>query len=480
MRLGNVLATKFMVLVVAGLASTSQGRDDSLPHSNECAYVADASRAQGRNEATNDPFYQRKTIYVTWIMIWNGSTEKGWWKPDDYNGCKVKVDGTWQSINWNERKHIQAYFDAMLAAGMNVIVADFTNGFRWKWQAQLIQQLCHEHGMKFAIAFNPQGGRAMEAGCKTVWENYAAPELPHAAAYLHQQGKPLVVLYTIRKGYADSTAQDGEYRRKFATVWASGEDSSSDKWGWQVEPAVGPVASANAMFLTGSVKFNSPRTGADQWRRHLSWLDYGFVMAQRNRPQYVIVGSFDDVHERNSWLVADTAQAARGWQMRDVTGTLSTDAWYQRVSDWVLRGKPRTMAGGLIRDGAYRLIGTDGRLASVADNRKVESPVVLLANVGKLDNYLWFYHLGNQKYRIIKLNAGMPLETAGGVVRINWDNDEAAQCWTARNTGGRFAFINNATGEALDTAGDAVVTRKCDARAASQWWTLIEEAVVPR
>lgn len=417
--------------------------------------------------------------YATWVMIWNGSTERHWWKASDYGGCKVEVGGVWQSVNWNDRAHIRAYFDAMKAAGMKVIIVDFTNGFRWQWQALHLQELCLAHGMEFVIAFNPRAGEAMEAGCRQVWETYAGPDAAHSGAYLHKDGKPLVVLYTWRKGYAESTARDGEFRRRFSTVWASGEDSDKDKWGWQLEPEVGPVPSEDTMFVTGSVKFHSPRTGADQWRRHLAWLDYGFIMAQRHRPRHLVVGSFDDVHERNAWLVADTAGAERGWQGRDITGALSTDAWYRRVSDWVLQGRPRMVEGGLIRDGAYRVVAADGRAVGVAENQAIRSPAVLRANVDQVDRYLWFYHLGNQQYRVIKLNAGLPLESCGGVVRTNWDSEEACQRWTARGVDGKFSFINRASGEALDLAGDAVVTREPDGACATQRWTIMEAAIVP-
>lgn len=50
-----------------------------------------------------------KSIYVTWIMIWNGSTETKWWKPDDYNGCKVLVNGTAVFINWDSEADTQRW-----------------------------------------------------------------------------------------------------------------------------------------------------------------------------------------------------------------------------------------------------------------------------------------------------------------------------------------------------------------------------------
>ena len=431
-------------------------------------------------QAAADPFYRKPTIHVTWIMIWNGSTEKHWWKPSDYQGCRVEVDGVWQSINWNDRNHIRTYVDAIHAAGIDVIVADLTNGFGWEWQARLVQELCRARGMKFAVAFNPQAGEAMETGCSKVWAAYAAPEAGHSDAYLHLDGRPLVVLYTWRKGYQDSLAQDGEFRRKFTTVWASGEDSDRDKWGWQLEPAVGPVPSSGTMFVTGSVKFDSPQTADQRWRRHLAWLDYGFLLARRAHPRFLVVGSFDDVHERNAWMVADTAAARPGWQMRDPAGALSTDAWYRRVRAWIRDGKPRTVEGGPVRDGAYRVAGADRRLMGCPDARDPGVPAVPVAAADQLDRYLWFYHLGGGEYRIIKLDAGLALEAAAAGPRFNWDSDAPAQRWRIRAHGDAFSFVNRATGGALALVGDTVALRPPDAGVPAQRWTLAATATIPR
>jgi len=443
-------------------------------------FAADGELKGTGYDPAKDRFYSKPTFHVTWIMIWNGSTETQWWKPTDYNGCMVLVNGKWQAINWNDRQHIKEYFAAIKAAGMNVIAIDFTNGFRWEWQAKYVQQLCRENGMKFVIAFNPNAGKDMESGCKTVWGTYAAPDADDSTAYLYKDGKPLVVLYTWREGYTASIAQTNEFRQKFSTVWASGEDSEQDKWGWQIEPAVGPMASSNSMFITGSVKFDSPKTPEERWRRNLSWLDYGFIMAKKCRPKFLIVGSFDDVHERNAWIVADTKDAKSGWQMRDISGALSTGAYYKRVCDWVLRGKPETIAGGLIKDGAYRVIAADGRVLGVTENRDAKSPAVPKRNGDNIENLVWFYHLGNNLYRMIKLNAGMPFEAEGASVYINWDSDAASQRWTALKNGDKFMFINKATGEALECSGDKITAKAKDVAAASQQWLLVEKAVLPR
>lgn len=426
-----------------------------------------------------DAFYRKPVIHATWIMIWNGSTEKGWWKPEDYKGCRVNVGGRWQSINWNDRAHIKTYFDAMKAAGMDLILVDFTNGFRWEWQGKYVQQLCHANGMKFAVAFNPQAGKSMESGCRKIWETYAGPSATNAAAYFHQDGKPLAVLYTWRKGYVDSIAQEGEFRRKFTTVWASGEDSDRDKWGWQLEPGVGPVPSTNVMFVTGSVKFDSPRTSEDRWRRHLAWLDYGFLMAAKSRPRVLVVGSFDDVHERNAWMVADTRDAKPGWQTRNTAGALDAQAYYRRVTEWVGRGKPSVVPGGLLKDGAYRMLSADDRMLGLADNRAVKGAAVLLAPNEGIEGCVWLYHLGRNEYRLIKLNAGLPFEACDEGVVINWDSDQPAQRWSVARRKDRFVFTNVGNGRALDRDGARIVTRAPDETAASQGWKLVEIATLP-
>jgi hypothetical protein len=416
---------------------------------------------------------------VTWVMIWNGSTEHGWWKRSDYHGCRVLVDREWQSINWNDRAHIRTYVAAIAKAGIDAIIVDFTNGFRWRWQAAYVQELCAAHGMKMAVAFNPGDGETMEAGCREVWEQYAAPTQPLARAYLHVDGKPLVVLYTVRKGYEASVAQTGDYRRRFSTTWASGEDSERDKWGWQLEPYVGPVSSDQAMFVTGAVKFGSPRTGEEEWRRHLAWLDYGFLMASQAGARYRIVGSFDDVHERNGWMVVDTRDAPPGWQMRDVHGALSAEGWYRRVSEWLIVGRPQVIAGGALPDGAYRLVADDGRVLVVPGERLPLARASIGPSGDTIDRLVWLYHVGDNEYRLIKLSAGLAIEAADGTARINWDTESNRQRWMVRPRGGGWTLTNKETGERLVRDGDTIaVTSK--APPIAEEWRLVEVATLPR
>ena len=43
----------------------------------------------------------------------------------------------------------------------------------------------------------------------------------------------------------------------FSLVWASGEDSDINKWGWQLEPWLASVPSTDAMFVTSAVKWGN-------------------------------------------------------------------------------------------------------------------------------------------------------------------------------------------------------------------------------
>jgi len=428
-------------------------------------------------DSANDPFYRKRPIYVTWIMIWNGSTERHWWKPTDYHGCRVLVDGSHQSINWNDAKHIDTYCESIHKAGIDVIAVDFTNGFRWEWQAKRVQKFCLENGMKFAVAFNPQNGSRMESGCQKIWESYAAPDTPFFASYLRKGGKPLVILYTTRKGYQNSIALKGTYRDRFSAVWASGEDSDKNKWGWQLEPHVGPVSSEVTMFVTGSVKFGSPNTQEDEWRKHLSWLDYGFIMASKAKPRYLIVGSFDDVHERNAWMVVDTAGAPQGLQMHDKTGAISRNTYYKRVEEW-LNGSPSTAEGGLIPDGAYVVRCSNGKILGAEQNRRPISDIVLNPYRESLDDLVWFYHLGGNVYRMIKLNSGLALDSTESKIFLNWDCEAATQRWLLEEGDRGYRLLNKASGEALAYSRGRAITEPVDNTADSQRWSLLKQAVI--
>lgn len=136
-----------------------------------------------------DAFYQKETINVTWIMIWNGSTETHWWNPDEYWGTRAYVDGKYQSIDWNNPQHLEEYFHQMRLAGIDVIASDLTNGLGWIPQTQQIQRLCLQYGMKLCVAINHHGKAAeYEDIAQKIWEACADPE-SELGARLSVQGR---------------------------------------------------------------------------------------------------------------------------------------------------------------------------------------------------------------------------------------------------------------------------------------------------
>ena len=233
------------------------------------------------------------TTYATWITLWYGH-DQAWWSADGPGAGKILVNGQWKTLDWVDNAQIDAYLDCIRKAGVTVVIADLTNG--WKWldsRCQFIQSLCAKKGMKFCVAENSGGNTVgFESHAKDIWTNFAGPDAPNHDTYFHYRGKPLIVCYAVRDWFKAYTADKSDYRSRFSLVWSSGEDSSVNKWGWQLEPWVGSVPSKDSMFVTSAVRWN-PGDGA-LWRKSLAWLDYNFALAKKSNPAYVIVGSYDD------------------------------------------------------------------------------------------------------------------------------------------------------------------------------------------
>ena len=426
-----------------------------------------------------DPFYQKEQIHITWIMIWNGSTETHWWIPEHYRGIEALVDGKFQSIDWNNPQHVEEYFHQMREAGIDVIASDLTNGLRWRTQTQQVQRLCKEYGMKLCVAINHHGNpEEYEHAAQEIWTAYADPDSELGSAYFYKDGKPLIVDYCWQNEYEIIRKQDTEYGRRFSHGWASGEKAAKDKWGWQVEPQSGVIPSQETMYVTPSISYDSPFTGEQVWRRSLSWMDYGFLVAAEHHPRYLIAGSFDDVHERNGWFRCDTRHATPCWQMRDVTGAISVDVYYERVKTWLKEGAAQPFfPGGSLKDGAYRLtVGSHDFDVAPRENRYVHSPLRLKVPDSELDALYWLYHLGDDYYRIIKLNSGLSLESSndrdGSLVWQNYDSESYIQQWKlTKNENGTWQLRNRAHAMvlALSHLGDVVVSRPRPEDDNQQW-----------
>ena len=392
------------------------------------------------------------TTYATWIMIWHGK-DQGWWKAD--MSPQVQVGDQWKALDWVDQAQVEAHLDGIKNAGVSVVVADLTNG--WKWldeRCKLIQSLCAKKGLKFCVAENSLGNLAQfESHAQDIWNNFAGPLAANHDTYFQYHGKPLIVCYGIRswvKSYQDSGS---EFRSKFNLVWSSGEDSEKDKWGWQLEPWVGSVPSKDSMFVTSAVKWNS--TDPNAWRKSLAWIDYHFALAKKSKPDNLIVGSYDDPTERNGRLVSDTSKCVPGLQMRDKTGSLSKTAYYNRVKQWIA-GQPDSEPDGLLKDGAYRISpkaggGSLGVMAKSQEHEGDPGATIGVKN-GQKDpqGLVWLYHLGGNHYRLIVIVSGLAIEVKDGAVIQDWDSPNVAQRWTlSRTQPGRYRLVNDSNGQAL-------------------------------
>ena len=401
------------------------------------------------------------TTYATWIMVWYGR-DQAWWSEKNPDATRNLVKGEWKTLDWCDNAQISDHLDAMKKAGITVVIADLTNGWGWlDARCQFIQSLCAEKGMKFCVAENSGGNTAsFESHAKDIWDRFAGPDAPHPQTYFRYRGKPLIVCYSIRDWYRAYLKMDTPSRGRFSLVWASGEDSCINKWGWQLEPWVGSIPSADSMYVTPAVRWN-PADGA-MWRKSIAWLDYNFALARKANPDYVIVGSYDDPTERNGWLVSDTAHCEFGRQVRDRTGALNPRALYDRVTEWIA-GKPSVVPRGIVRDGAYRII-SGGKPLGI-EKAKEGTPGALLVAVDRRGGLqrppaglFWFYHLGGNRYRIIAVHSGLALEASEAGIIQDWDSAEASQRWTvSRAKDGSFVVKNDATGQTLLWRLQAVV-----------------------
>ena len=402
------------------------------------------------------------TQYATWLMIWNRSSEH-WWNPNNTEGATIYVNGKWQSIDWKDNAQIDEYIENLHEAGITVLICDLTNG--WNWlddKVQYIQTLCAKNGMKLCIAENSQGDISVfESRAMHIWNKFAKPSLTNGSTYLRKDGKPVIVCYSTRNWYNSYVNSTKTFTNKFSLVWASGEDSDINKWGWQLEPSVGSIPSTDAMFVTSAVKWEAG-VQSQNWRKSLSFLDYNFLLVKQNNPKYIIVGSYDDIHERNGWLVANTTNSAPGMQMRDKNGAISTDAYFNRVKEWI-KGKPTPIPGGYIQDGCYRVINRSTKKVFNLEGNKGKLKALLIQNTKSnegLRDYYWFYHLGNNSYRIIALNSALSLDilsTSDNRVFHNFDDDVPSQKWMLEDAGeGYFLIMNNKTGKVLEVEGSSL------------------------
>lgn len=138
--------------------------------------------------------------------------------------------------------------------------------------------------------------------------------------------------------------------------------------------------------------------------------------------------------------------------------------------------------GGLVRDGAYRIFNRAyskplGILNAGKSNPGAPGTVLVACAPGQAPSGLfWFYHLGDNHYRIIALPSGLALDASDGRVEQNWENSDSRQRWTLTHMpDGHFRFVNGSTGKALaldDGAEGTPALLRFPAAGKDQQWRL--------
>lgn len=388
--------------------------------------------------STKVPDAKDGTIYGTWVNVWVASSES-WWNPDEYHGLTtVYPDGTWKGINWLDKEYRKITYDNLINAGIDFIITDNTNGTTGNTDA-LVKDFVDDPSinLKFCVAFDHT--RLSNDG-----NMYWLSQLIKNPNYLKINGKPVLVCY-VAKSMWDNTYNNevaaSKYQRYYK-VWASGEITAPDKWGWQLEPEDGLVDSELTTYVTVSVKQapGSDENGRSWWSKSFAMLDYTFAQTRTIAPKYVIAGSYDDCTERNGWSPLRT-QGATGFtpvtegQMLDPwTGTIAEPyVFYNRMKSWVKGEELYHIEGGVLSDGVYRLKNISGDY--IQANKDYKSPNLLYGESSdKTYDKFVIYHLGDNQYRIVNVYTGMPLKLADGKILTDvWTDAEEGKFSLEKN-----------------------------------------------
>ena len=394
----------------------------------------------------------RNSLKATWINIWIASSEY-WYDPEHLNGTRILFEGKKRAIDWDDMKQAKQLLTQIRHAGIDVVLFDLTNGFHdfIIERSKKVGSLCRELGMQFAFAAGNADDEGMEERAKITWENFSGSNAPFEKDYFSWEGKPLLILYVVREQYERLSKRRTGYLSRFYTGWASGEDPDKDKWGWQLTPSIGAVGSKNVMYITPSLRWD--HTVPENWHKSLAFLDYNFLKAKEARPRMLVVGSFDDVCERNSWMPVDTTQAPACLQQKNIYGEPDETYYYQRVCDWLSERGPYTVPGGSLPDGAYRLTADEGGSIGVCgfedENR---APLVLHEQQEDFKRLIWLYHLGEGQYRILRLCAGKSLEASEGRLLQAEPDTGPEQRWLLLPEADGCFIKNAASGQYLSAA----------------------------
>lgn len=493
MKTRKILAIVLALALVLGsvtvyaLNSKSSFLADLLKPDTNTAEDAGAGDAPLRIEAVGKKFEEKDTTVVTWINIWYASSES-WFRPDSADGIRYYINGTWTGMDWDDPAFARAMLTQMKEAGVDVIVFDLTNGLT-SWimtRSHWVTEICAELGLKFCVAVGNADDAGLNQRASVIMAQFAGASAAMKDIYYHKNGKPVLVNY-ITEGQWNRISQDSSLTsyHQFTNVWASGGEAGIDKWGWQLDPAVGVVPSEDTMFVSGSLFWNSELSG---WCKSLAWLDYNMLLASKSQPETLVLGSYDDVSERNGWGFQDTTNADKGEAafQKDIYGNLTVDGWHSRVTSWLSEEGPTVVSGGTLMDGAYKMVNVHSGLLLNTDMLSYTDGISLqqLSPMEDTSDYVWLYHVGNDNYRIVRLSAGKSLAVAEDGMEVGdnliqeYDTYTDRQFWKlVVNEDGSYTFINNANGLVIgvnkNSTSDGAYLKMQEANGSdSQKWTM--------
>lgn len=394
---------------------------------------------------TKVPGAKDGTIYGTFINVWNSSSEK-WWIVEDYHGLKtIWPDGTWKAPNWNDEGYRKLTYERLIEAGIDFIVTDNTN-FTTAQTDRMVDDFNKNSSinLKFCVALGD--AQLQNTNVIRTWLS----GFSNHSHYLKINDKPVLVCYVSK------TLWDTKYKNEVAAplyqdyykVWACGENTAPDKWGWQVAPADGLVDSEQATYPTPSVKHQATGTGdRSWWSKSIAMLDYTYWQTRVFAPQYVIASSYDDCSERNGWLPLQTSEAREDGSngRKPVSNIQMFDPWtgkiadpyvfYNRMKSWVKGEELYHIAGGDLSDGIYRIRNVSGVYIQAVSDYKSPNMVYGQSSTKTYDKFC-IYHLGDNKYRIVSVYTGMPLKLYGNKILTDvWTDGKEGEFALTKDTG---------------------------------------------
>lgn len=219
------------------------------------------------------------------------------------------------AIDWTGGDNYGNMF-AMLSliqlAGMDMVIPDFTNGFGMsnsKFPVEQLHSMLHQHFPEMRVAY------AVSAGAFVPALAYLEGSGSDTSGYLtDEQGRNVIVIYS---GY-DSFRKITDENPGLRVLFANGESIAGNKAGWHNEPFSGYRApyvgqedssQSDVFWVAPSLDWQPGHPVNATWSVSLPWLAYGLEVldAMESPPWLTVMGSFDDIGERNMWMPALTA-----------------------------------------------------------------------------------------------------------------------------------------------------------------------------